>query len=424
MEPKHLIIVGAGFAGLNAAKNLSIKNLNITIIDKRNYHLFQPLLYQVAMAGLSPAEIATPIRSVFSKQKNVNVILGEVKEIFLNEKKIEGSFGILPYDYLLIATGSEHSYFGHSNWEEYAPGLKTLEQATEIRRRVLTAFELAEQETDIKKQKALLTFVVIGGGPTGVEIAGALGEISRFSLIKDFRKIDPRLARIILIEAGPRILNSFKPESSAHAVRDLEKLGVSVWTSTRVTAVTNDGIAMNQELLQASTVIWAAGVKPSELNKYLQPQDHQGRVLVNKDLSLPDHPEVFVAGDLAHFEFKNKVLPGQAPAAMQQGLHVAENIRHLMKGEKTSEFKYNDKGQMATIGRSRAVVNIGQIQFYGFSAWIVWLVVHIYYLIGFRNRLIVLLQWIWSYFGYKKGARLIVNKEWKQDAEQVYKISQ
>ncbi len=412
---KKVVIIGAGFAGLNAAKKLAREDVSITVLDKRNYHLFQPLLYQVAMAGLSPAEIATPIRSILSRNKNVKVILGEAKEIDLNKKEVRGGFGSLNYDYLLVSTGAEHSYFGNQEWEQHAPGLKTLEQATEIRRRVLFAYEQAEQETDQKKQKSLLTFVVVGGGPTGVELAGALGEISRFSLSKDFRHIDPRLSRIVLIEAGSRILSGFHKESSAHAMRDLEKLGVSVWTSTRVTSVTSEGVVMDKELLRASTVIWAAGVKPSLLNRQLGPMDAEGRLLVETNLSLKEHPEVFVAGDQIRFESNGKILAGQAPIAMQQGLHVAKNIKLLMSGHKTKPFEYFDKGQMATIGRSRAVVNIGKINFYGFFAWIVWLVVHIYFLIGFKNRFFVMYQWVWSYFSYRKGARLIVNKEWRQD---------
>lgn len=438
---KKIVIVGAGFAGLNAAKKLAHQNVSITLIDRRNYHLFQPLLYQVAMAGLSPAEIATPIRSILSNYKNVNVVLGEVQSIDLKNKKVCGSFGLdylnpvgpkknsiqpktskdhtsyFEYDYLMVATGAEHSYFGNTEWEDNAPGLKTLEQATEIRRRVLSAFEMAEQEQNLALQKSLLTFIVVGGGPTGVELAGALGEISRFSLSKDFRNIDPRRARVILIEAGPRILPSFLAESSAHAVRDLEKLGVTVWTSTRVTSIKPEGVIINNELLLASTVIWAAGVKPSFLNQHLGSLDSQGRVLVEKDLSLKDHPEVFVAGDQIHFTYDGKTLPGQAPIAMQQGRHVAKNIKRLLNGKPTLPFQYFDKGQMATIGRSRAVVNIGQFNFYGFFAWLVWLFVHIYYLIGFKNRFFVLYQWVWSYFSFKKGARLIVNKEWRQEVQ-------
>jgi NADH:ubiquinone reductase (H+-translocating) len=420
MAKKSVVIVGAGFGGLSAAKALgrASKEVDVTVIDRRNYHLFQPLLYQVAMAGLSPAEIAAPIRSLLSKFSNTRVFLGEVTSIDPASKKIKGEYGELSYDYLLVATGAQHSYFGKNEWEEYAPGLKTVEQATEIRRRVLMAFEMAERETDPDKQKAHLTFVVIGGGPTGVELAGALGEISRHTLGKDFRRIDPRRTRVILIEAGQRILASFSPESAAHALRDLEKLGVSVWTSTRVTQVSPEGVSMGGEMLKATTVIWAAGVQPSGLNKFFgAPLDRAGRVIVEKDLSVPGHPEIFVAGDQVYFEEDGKALPGQAPAAMQQGRHAAANILRLVRGQKTEPFKYVDKGQMATIGRSRALVEIKGLRFYGFKAWLTWLVVHIYYLIGFKNRLFVLMQWFWAYFSYRRGARLIVEKAWKLNGE-------
>lgn len=412
-----VLILGAGFAGLNAAKVLGRKgkDLTITVLDRRNYHLFQPLLYQVAMAGLSPADIASPIRSLLADYPNVNVLLGAAKAVKPDTKEVAGEFGIFSYDYLLVATGAQHSYFGHDEWEKFAPGLKTLEQATEIRRRVLSAYEFAERETDPAKQKSFLTFVVIGGGPTGVELAGALGEISRYTLRKEFRRIDPSQTRVILIEAGPRILAGFEPEVASRALRDLENLGVSVWTSTRVTKVSETGVEMSAETLHAATVIWAAGVKPSELNQSLSGNlDRSGRVPVEKDLSLPGHPEVFVVGDQAHFEQDGKALPGLAPVAMQAGRHAAENILRLSRGEKTLPFRYKDKGQMATIGRSRAVVQMDQLRFYGFFAWLTWITVHIYYLIGFKNRLFVVMTWIWAYVTYGRGARLIVQKEWQE----------
>lgn len=414
---KQVVIVGAGFAGLQAAKVLGRKGrglVEVTVVDRRNYHLFQPLLYQVAMAGLSPAEIAYPIRSLLSGHGNVRVFLGEVSSVDLAAREARGDRGALRYDYLLVATGAQHSYFGHESWEEHAPGLKTLEQATEIRRRVLTAFELAETETDPEKQKAYLTFVVVGGGPTGVELAGALGEISRFTLGTDFRRIDPRRTRVVLIEAGKRVLGGFSEEASAHALRDLEKLGVSVWTGTRVTDVNADGVVMGKESLRASTVIWAAGVKPSKLNATLgTPLDGAGRVVVNPDLSLPGHPEAFVCGDQAAFLENGQPLPGLAPVAMQQGRHAAENILRLAKGGSTEPFRYKDKGIMATIGRSRAVVQYGKLLLFGFPAWVAWLVVHIYYLIGFKNRIFVLVQWVWAYITFGRAARLIVSKSWK-----------
>ncbi len=413
----HIVIVGAGFAGLNVAKKLAKTKASITLIDKRNYHLFQPLLYQVAMAGLSPADIAYPIRSILAQQKNTSVLLGTVTNLDLENKQVIGDFGKLDYDYLVVATGAEHSYFGHTDWEEHAPGLKTIEQAIEIRRRVLCAYEEAEQEQDPDKQKSLLTFVVVGAGPTGVELAGALCEISRFSFKKDFRNIDPTRSQVFLVEAGPRVLAGYAKESSAQAEKDLEKLGVKVLTSSRVTSVTAKGVVIDDKLLQASTIIWAAGVKPSSLNSILGPTDPQGRVFVEKDLSLKKYPEVFVAGDQIHFEQNGQVLVGQAPVAMQQGLHIAQNLKRLIKGQPTRQFKYYDKGQMATIGRSRAVVNMGRFAFHGFLAWLVWLVVHIYYLIGFKNKFFVLFQWLWSYLTYRKGARLIVQKNWKQEKQ-------
>lgn len=416
----HVLIIGGGFGGLHAARTLGKKgkDLRITVIDRRNYHLFQPLLYQVAMAGLSPAEIAYPIRSLLSEFPQVDVLLGDVKEIDPRAREVRGDFGKLSYDYLVVATGSAHSYFGHNEWEDFAPGLKTLEQATEIRRRVLEAFELAEREQDPEKQKAHLTFAIIGGGPTGVELAGALGEISRYTLEKDFRHIDPRRTRVVLIEAGQRVLATFHPDCSARALRDLEKLGVSVWTNTRVSGVTAQGVAMNGEFLNARTVIWAAGVRPSPLNHFLSASlDKRGRVPVEPDLSLKEHPEVFVVGDQAHFEQHGAPLPGLAPVAMQQGRHAGQNVLRLAQGQTTQAFRYVDKGTMATIGRSRAVVEIGKIHYYGFTAWLTWLFVHIYYLIGFRNRLFVLAQWTWSYLTFTRGARLIVHKNWKMEKD-------
>ena len=418
---KQVVIVGAGFAGLQAAKILGRKGaglVDVTVIDRRNYHLFQPLLYQVAMAGLSPAEIAYPIRSLLSSYGNVRVFLGEVKKIDLAAREVQGEGGNFKYDYLIAATGAQHSYFGHEEWEEHAPGLKTLEQATEIRRRVLSAFECAERETDPDKQKAFLTFVVVGGGPTGVELAGALGEISRFTLREDFRRIDPRQTRVVLIEAGKRVLAAFSEESSARALRDLEKLGVSVWTGTRVTSITPEGVSMGQEMVRAATVIWAAGVKPSAVNPtFGTPLDKAGRVVVTEDLSLPGHPEVFVCGDQAAFIAKdqNEPLPGLAPVAMQEGRHAAHNILRLARGEKTLPFRYNDKGIMATIGRSRAVVEYGRVRLFGFLAWMAWLLVHIYYLIGFKNRVFVLFQWTWAYITFGRAARLITEKNWKME---------
>ncbi len=411
---KKVVIVGGGFAGLNAAKALGDKkDIEVLLVDRRNHHLFQPLLYQVAMAGLSPAEIAYPIRALLSGYKNIEVFLGSVEKVNLREKSVDTDFGVVKYDYLVLACGSKHSYFKHDDWEEFAPGLKTLEQATEIRTRVLTAFELAEREADKEKRRQLLTFVIVGGGPTGVELAGALGEITRYTLDRDFDHIDPTTARIILIEGGQRILASFDENLSKQAQRDLENLGVTVWAEKTVTNVTAEGVHIGDEFVRASTVLWAAGVAPSSLNKNLGvPTDKQGRVIIEKDLSLKSFPEVFVLGDQAHFETENGALPGLAPVAMQQGLHAAKNIVRDLRGDVRKPFEYKDKGQMATIGRKRAISQIKNFRMTGFIAWVMWLAVHIYYLIGFKNRLFVLLQWAWSYFTYQRGARLIVSKDW------------
>ncbi len=415
-----VVIVGAGFAGLSAAKKLApYSSIHLTVLDQKNHHLFQPLLYQVAMAGLSPAEIAVPIRSLIARHhKNVEVLLGKVTGVDLKEKTVQWDGGQdISYDFLILACGASHSYFGHDEWEEFAPGLKTIEQATEIRRRVLLAFEVAERETNPELQREELTFVVVGGGPTGVELAGALGEISRYTLARDFAHIDPKRTRIILIEGGPRILPSFEPHLSARAARDLERLGVTVWTSTLVTGISANGVTIGGgEFLKARTVLWAAGVKPSKLNLCLDtPLDRQGRVIVEKDLSIKNYPDVFVLGDQAHaVGTDGKPLPGLAPVAIQEGRWVARNILLRLQGKPTEPFNYLDKGQLATIGRRRAVVQIKDLIFGGWLAWIAWLLVHIYYLIGFRNRLIVLIQWCWSYFFYARGSRLIVSKEWRE----------
>lgn len=414
---KHVVIVGGGFAGLNAAKILGkSKAVKVTLIDRRNHHLFQPLLYQVAMAALSPAEIAVPIRSVLSKYRNINVLQGEVKSVDPKKQVVIADFGEVQYDYLLLACGARHSYFGKEQWEEHAPGLKTVEQATEIRRRVLTAFETAEREKDPEKQKKQLTFVIVGGGPTGVELAGAIGEMSRYTLTKDFRNIDPKVTRIILVEAGPRILSSFSEKLSSQATRDLEKLGVQVWTSSYVTNVNESGIEIGEEKIQSATVLWAAGVQASGLGRKMGLElDNQGRVVVEPDLSLKEYPNVFIAGDQAHAiqESTGKPLPGLAPVALQQGRFIAKNILKELKQQPRKEFRYLDKGQMATIGRSRAIVETGGVRFGGFIAWVAWLLIHIYYLAGFKNRFFVTMHWGWSFLAFRRGARLIVTKEWR-----------
>ena len=414
--PKHVAIVGGGFGGLNAAKELANKpNINVTLIDRRNYHLFQPLLYQVATAGLSPADIAAPIRGIFTSATNIHVVLANVHGIDLNAKKLQANGSEISYDYLILACGAKHSYFGHPEWEDASPGLKTLEQATEIRRRILLAYEQAEKETNAQSKNELLTFVIVGAGPTGVELAGAIGEIARFTLERDFRNVHPNQSRIILIEAGERVLPSFSPKISERAARDLAHLGVEVRTRARVTNVTSAGAWLGSEFIAARTAIWAAGVQPSSLNQLLGATlDSSGRVIVASDLSLPDHPNVYVIGDQAHFEKKaDHALPGLAPVAIQEGRHAAQNILRQMTGQKTKRFYYFNKGQLATIGRRRAVVQAGPIQFGGFLAWVAWLVVHIYYLIGFRNRLMVMLEWAWSYITFQKGARLIMSDDWR-----------
>jgi NADH dehydrogenase len=413
---KRVIIVGGGFAGLNAARELgSAGDVDVLIIDRRNYHLFQPLLYQVAMAGLSPAEIAAPIRSLLSGFRNVRVLCEEVTAVNLESRRVMTDSDEHEYDYLLLACGSRHTYFKHPEWEEHAPGLKTIEQATEIRRRVLSAFEEAEREADPVRRKALLTFVIVGGGPTGVELAGAIGEMSRFTLARDFRNVDPKLTRVILVEAGPRILPMFSAEQASRAVRDLEALGVQVWTSSMVTDVSADAVEIASERIATATTLWAAGVEAVALPNPLTAEgDRQGRILVGADLSVPGHPEVFVAGDGAHVEDAGgKPLPGVAPVALQQGRFVGRAIQRELAGKPRGEFRYVDKGQMATIGRSRAIVEIGRLHFAGFFAWLVWLVVHIYYLVGFKNRLFVVIQWAWSYLTFRRGARLIVGTAWR-----------
>lgn len=412
---KKIVIVGAGFAGLNAARRLrKLRDVDITVIDRENHHLFQPLLYQVAMAALSPADIAAPIRSLLSRS-NARVIKALATRIDLEARQVVTDCGEFAYDYLLLACGAQHAYFGHEEWEPNAPGLKTLPQATEIRRRVLEAFEAAERESDPGVRRRHLTFVVVGGGPTGVELAGAIGEMSRYTLARDFRSIDPRQTRVILVEAGPRILPAFDAKLAARAMRDLESLGVQVWTAARVTDVTAEGVVIGEEQIASSTVLWAAGVRAADVGRTLgAPVDAVGRVIVGEDLTIAGHPEVFVAGDLAHRAgVDGKPLPGVALVAMQQGIFAAETIKSDLKGRPRTVFRYRDLGQLATIGRSRAICEIFGMKLSGWFAWWVWLIVHIYRLSGFRNRIIVLIQWAWSYMTFTRGARLIVGKEWR-----------
>lgn len=417
---KKVVIIGAGFAGLNTAKRLAnSKGLSVTLIDRRNHHLFQPLLYQVATAGLSPADIATPVRSLFTHSKNVEVLLGHVESINKEASSVKVDGRELSYDFLVVAGGSRHSYFGHPEWEPFAPGLKSLEEATEIRRRILLAFERAEKEADLKKREALLTFVIIGAGPTGVELAGAIAELSHQTLNEDFRHIDPSKTRVILVEGAARILGAFDESLAQRASRDLENLGVQILVSSLVTDVNASGVALKDHQIAAETIIWAAGVAPSPLAKALEvPLDRQGRVLVETDLSLKNHPSIFVIGDQAAFVGADgKALPGLAPVAIQQGKHVARNIQLSLQRKARENFRYRDKGIMATIGRRKAITQAPGLNLHGFVAWMAWLFVHVFYLIGFKNRVSVFAQWTWSYLTFKRGARLIVDKDWRSTSE-------
>jgi NADH dehydrogenase len=418
----HIVIIGAGFAGLNAAKHLGgLTNVQVTVLDRENHYLFQPLLYQVAMAALSPADIAVPIRSLLAPLRNIRVIQAEAQRVDVAHRKVITNVGEFAYDFVFIACGAQHAYFGHENWEVFAPGLKTLAQATEIRRRVLEAFEAAERETNPEVRRRHLTFVVVGGGPTGVELAGAIGEMSRYTLAKDFRSIDPRQTRVVLVEAGPRILAGFDAKLAARAMRDLETLGVQVWTGARVTNITAEGVTIGTEHLAASTTLWAAGVRASSLGATLQGAqiDRAGRVIVGPDLTIPGHPEVFVAGDMAESRDETgQPLPGVALVAMQQGVFFAETIKRELKGEGREPFHYHDMGKMATIGRNRAISEYGRLRLAGRLGWWFWLLVHIYRLSGFRNRLSVLIQWAWSYWTFSRGARLIVDREWRAYGEE------
>jgi NADH dehydrogenase len=408
-EKPRVVIVGSGFGGLEAAKKLACKDVQVTVIDRTNYHLFQPLLYQVATAALSPADIAAPVRAVLSRCQNVEVILAEVESVDVDAKKIKTADQDIDYDYLILATGARHSYFGHDEWEKLAPGLKSLEDAIELRRRILLAFEYAEKITDEAARRAALNFVVIGGGPTGVEMAGAIAEISRHTLAKDFRHINPSEARVILIEGEPRLLAAYPEDLSTSARKQLMDLGVEVCTGARVTNVTEEGVQVNGEFIPCRVKIWAAGNTASFVGKTLgAPVDRVGRVIVNDDLTVPGHPEVQVIGDLANFPHQTgQPLPGISPVAMQEGRHAARNVLEMIQGRKPQPFRYWDKGTMATIGRNKAVADLKFMHLSGLPAWLAWLFVHIVFLVGFRNRLLVLIQWAWAYLTFDKGARLI-----------------
>ncbi len=431
-QPK-VVIVGAGFGGLTAARRIARLPVQVTVIDRKNHHTFQPLLYQVATAGLSPGEIAAPIRWILRGHRNVEVLLEEVVDFKLEQKKVITKEQVLNYDFMVIASGATHAYFGHPEWEPLAPGLKTIEDALEIRRRVLLAFELAERQNDYRDKTAKndaqsgspLQFVVIGGGPTGVELAGTLAEIARHALNHEFRKIDPKQTRILLLEGGPRVLGPYSEELSRKAEDQLRRLGVEVRTSSIVTRIEPGAVWVGDEKIPAPVILWAAGVAASPLGRKLAvPVDRAGRVLVEPDLSIPGHWEVFVIGDLASLNDENgKMLPGVAPVAIQQGDWVAETIARDLEHQPRRSFSYHDKGSLATIGRAAAVAQFGKFELSGYFAWLAWLFVHIFFLIGFRNRLLVMIQWAWSYLTYERGARLITGSDelpgWNQPGSRV-----
>jgi NADH:ubiquinone reductase (H+-translocating) len=423
--PHRVVIVGGGFGGLYTAKSLSNAAVDVTLIDKRNFHLFQPLLYQIATGNLSPADISSPLRSILSKSKNTKVVLGEVSNIDPKGQTVIMGDVAVPYDTLIVATGAKHSYFGKDDWEEFAPGLKTVEDAIEMRRRIFMAFEAAEKETDLEKRRAWLTFVVVGGGPTGVELAGAIAELAYHTMKEDFRNIDTKETQVLLLEGLDRVLPPFAPDLSQEAAASLRKLGVSVQTKTLVTNIEGDIVTLKQgddfREIAAKTVLWAAGVKASPLGKAIAEAtgaecDRAGRVMVEPDLSVKGYSNVFVIGDLANFCHQNgKPLPGVAPVAIQQGEYIASLIKERIKGKTIKAFNYVDRGSLAIIGHNYAVVDLGFIKLTGFIAWLAWLFVHIYFLIEFNNKLIVMIQWAWNYFTRNRGARLITGKESLQE---------
>jgi len=414
VTPSHVVIVGGGFAGLHAAKALRRAPVRITLIDRRNFHLFQPMLYQVASAALESSDIASPIRSILRHQRNVEVLMAEAKAVDAARRTVRLDDGSdLNYDYLLLAPGTKHSYFGHDEWEVLAPGLKSVEDALEIRRRILTAFESAEMERDAERRRALLTFVIVGGGATGVEVAGALAEIRQYALRRDFRRIDPRSASIVLLEGGPRLLPSYPEQLSDRAREELRRLGVDVRVETFVTSVGPERVTAGQLVIPTHTIVWAAGNRASPLLGSLgAPLDKQGRALVESDCSVPGHPEVFVLGDAAAFSGPDgHPLPAVCPVAIQQGRYAAAIIQGELRHQARRPFVYWDKGQLAVIGRGTAVADIGRLEFGGFLAWLAWIFVHIFFLIGFRNRVIVMMEWALSYFTYARGARIIAGQE-------------
>jgi NADH dehydrogenase len=408
------VIIGGGFAGVSAARALRRSTANVTVIDRTNHFIFQPLLYQVATAALAPSDITAPIRWILRRQRNTRVLMGDVRKIDPQARNVfvDVEMKAIPYDYLIVAPGSRHAYFGHDEWEPYAPGLKAIEDASEIRRRFLLAFEIAEKCEDPVERDEYLTFVVVGGGPTGVELSGALPFIAKKALAPDFRTIDTRRTRVILIEAGPRILPTFPEDLARRATKDLMDLGVEVRVGSTVTKVERDGVCIGDEKIRARTAFWAAGNKASPLGAFLDaPLDRAGRVQVNPDLSVPGHPEIFAVGDLAVIVQDGRMVPGVAPAANQEGAAAAKNILRDLRHQPRKNFRYFNKGDLATIGRSRAIADFGKVRFAGRLAWLLWLFIHIMYLVGFRNRLSVLLQWAWAYFTYQRGVRLITDVE-------------
>ena len=417
-ERKRVVVIGGGFGGLWAVRKLEAAPVSITLIDRCNHHLFQPLLYQVATAGLAAPSIAAPLRHILRDQRNVTVLMGEVLGIDTAARQVSLADRQIPYDYLLVASGATHAYFGHDQWAQFAPGLKTLDDAFLIRRRVLSAFEEAEAATTEAERAACLTFAVIGGGPTGAELAGTLAEIARHTLSRDFRHIDTRKARIMLIEAGPRVLSTFTPKLANKARLQLERLGVEVHTGVPASEIGAGFLRFGDQRIAARTILWAAGVAASPLGKQLDAElDRAGRVRVRPDLSLASHPEIFVAGDLASLEQDGKPVPGVAPAAKQMGAQAARNILARLAGRETTPFHYTDFGALATIGRHSAIAQLPKLQFSGALAWWFWLVLHIYFLIGFRSRLIVLINWAWAYFTYARGARIILGSENDRDSD-------
>jgi NADH dehydrogenase len=419
----HIVIIGGGFGGLNAARVFKRAPVRVTLLDRHNYHLFQPLLYQVATASLSPGDIASPIRWVLRRQQNVQVILADATAIDASRRQVALDRGAIAYDYLIVATGAAHSYFGHPEWAPSAPGLKTLDDALEIRRRVLLAFEAAEREPDVEAERRLLTFVIVGGGPTGVELAGALAEIARQTLRQDFRSIRPESARILLLEGSPRVLPTFPPSLQDAALASLTRLGVEVRTSAIVTGVDPSGVRIGGEAIAAQTVLWAAGVAASPLAASLGvPLDRAGRVLAEPTLAVPGHPEIFVVGDVCALVQDGRQLPGVAQVAKQQGSHAARNILRALRGEPLTRFRYRDYGNMATIGRGSAVADFGAVKASGFFAWLIWLFIHIFWLIGFRSRFVVFSEWAWAYLTFQRRVRLITGERVWPDADPAEKI--